>query len=48
MIARQFEDHFLGNMVIYRVTLECSGVPADEGDEPAKDIAKEFAEGQRL
>ena len=28
----------------YRVTLECDGVPSNEGEEAAIDITKEFAE----
>lgn len=32
---------------MYRVVLECSGVPADEGGDAAKDIAKEFAEHRK-
>lgn len=32
---------------MYKVVLECDGVSANEGDEAAKDIAKEFAEHRK-
>lgn len=32
---------------MYRMVLECCAVPADEGAEAAKDIAKEFAEHRK-